>query len=473
MRTTGLNCCRYILTASMVLVAILGSEVLAQDDTSARTDRMKVHEWGTFTVLQDEGGRQLPGVNVDDEPVPEFVHNIPEAMILPTVLDSRQWFYRMKGVPRRHPQVTVRLETPVIYFYPPADQTTPIEVDVRAKFRGGWLTEFYPDAKFDVNGVSHENFNFAHLNSDTRGSLSWKSLQVGAADDFPETDEHVWLAPRQVQATPITAANGESEKYVFYRGVGNFGAPLRVSMDRTSGNAELESQLPNDLALANPWVIPDLWIVHITDDGKVAFRTLNDVGFDDQGEANIDTLSYRFAEEEFSESNMDKLQQEMHACLVEEGLFADEAAAMLATWKRAYFQSPGLRVFFPTPREWTDRQLELELSVDADIERVMMCRIELITDEQRASLSTLAMGPASDSGWLNDVKSEEMQDKLLAGRTVEDLGDLEVPDDFKLYMQLGRFRNALLVAEEKRTRSESIAEFIDNYRLQAFQPPRK
>ena len=29
-----------------------------------------VHEWGTFTSLQDENGRTLSGINTDDEPMP-------------------------------------------------------------------------------------------------------------------------------------------------------------------------------------------------------------------------------------------------------------------------------------------------------------------------------------------------------------------------------------------------------------------
>ena len=34
-------------------------------------------------------------------------------------LSNPHWRYKMKGAPRHHPEVTMRLETPVIYFYPP------------------------------------------------------------------------------------------------------------------------------------------------------------------------------------------------------------------------------------------------------------------------------------------------------------------------------------------------------------------
>ena len=42
----------------------------------ASSDRLIIHEWGTFTSLQDESGRTIGGVNIDDEPVPNFVHNL-------------------------------------------------------------------------------------------------------------------------------------------------------------------------------------------------------------------------------------------------------------------------------------------------------------------------------------------------------------------------------------------------------------
>src|SRR5688500_14380653 len=38
--------------------------------------QLVVHEWGTFTSLQDEAGRSVGGVNIDDEPLPKFVHRL-------------------------------------------------------------------------------------------------------------------------------------------------------------------------------------------------------------------------------------------------------------------------------------------------------------------------------------------------------------------------------------------------------------
>src|SRR5690349_16153967 len=82
-----------------------------------------VHEWGTFTSLQDESGEAIPGVNSDDEPLPLFTHNLALMLIIGTPV---------QGAPKCHPDVTLRLETPVIYFHRRAAVPSPLVVDVRA-----------------------------------------------------------------------------------------------------------------------------------------------------------------------------------------------------------------------------------------------------------------------------------------------------------------------------------------------------
>ena len=188
---------------------------LKTTDGAPQPDIFTVHEWGTCTSLQDELGRELAGINVDDEPVPAFVHNLSRYVLNPTFVTSRHWRFRMKAVPRRHPFVTMRLETPVIYFYPPAGAKTPFEVDVSVKFRGGWLSEFYPDAKAVAPGIdwqAQQSFVFGELKPDTISSLRWKGLRVGTDKAGPKTDEHVWLAPRDVDAAFVQTPKGEAER---------------------------------------------------------------------------------------------------------------------------------------------------------------------------------------------------------------------------------------------------------------------
>lgn len=147
-----------------------------------------VHEWGTFTSLQDGKGHAIGGINTDDEPVPTFVHDL-----LPGLIAALG-----KGVPSDDPSVTMRLETPVLYFYPP-QRLIGKKVDVFVKFRGGWLSQFYPAADCIAPGVVIRKgvpAKFAPITATTVGSLHWSDLTLGVAPGGPKTTDPVWTAPR-------------------------------------------------------------------------------------------------------------------------------------------------------------------------------------------------------------------------------------------------------------------------------------
>jgi hypothetical protein len=181
------------------------------------------------------------------------------------------------------------------------------------------------------------------------------------------------------------------------------------------------------------------------------------------------TTSSRFAQSEYSAGHLEDLRLKVHAALVADGLNDDEATAMLETWKRAYFQSPGLRLFFLVPRVWTDTVLPLQLSRPAEVTRVMMGRIELIGDEQRQSLKKLSTMPASDPGWVDKIGNSPNAQKFREGRS--NFGDLgvKIPEDYQTYLDLGRFRNALVLAEQKARPTRQLDEFISRYQLYATQ----
>ena len=115
-------------------------------------EKWAVHEWGTFTSLQDEAGKAIGGINTDDEPVPPFVHRLASfALLRPT--DIPAFFFQ--GAPSCHPDVTMRLETPVMYFHPPSSGVRSAIASVRVTFHGGWLTEFFPAAEADAFAVGY------------------------------------------------------------------------------------------------------------------------------------------------------------------------------------------------------------------------------------------------------------------------------------------------------------------------------
>ena len=228
-----------------------------------------VHEWGTFTVLQDDDGTAIGGLNVDDEPLPRFVHNLRGDLLAsnPTGLTPSVF---SKGIPPCNPDVTLRLETPVLYFYPPAGQAGPLDLDVHVDFRGGWLTEFFPQAKAVAPGLGKGRIRAGSLTRRTVGSLDWQRVQVGTAGNGPETTDHVWTAPREVGAAMLTASSGESEKYLFYRGVGHFDAPLRVTSDTADDAIELHGSFADVLHGAETATVGPLWLVEVRHDGQAA-----------------------------------------------------------------------------------------------------------------------------------------------------------------------------------------------------------
>jgi len=419
---------------TIALIAALVAAAPLDCEAQSKSPTLIVHEWGTFTSFQDANGATISGINVDDEPVPKFVHRLNQFAVFTTRSIPALW---SQGAPRCHPDVTLRLETPVLYFYPQGEFSAPL--DVRASFVGGWLTEFYPFADAENSGFP------GTLSRDSRGSLQWKALQLTAnTEGLPSTTEHVWLAPRAVHSAVVTAGgSGEAEKYLFYRGVGHIDAPLTV---REKGN----SLIINRHSVLKQF--PHLWVVRVQPDGRVRYRRMP---AGEQG-----AVEFPIPADSSSPSNREDLYIELADALVKEGLYREEALAMLETWELSYFESEGIRVMFILPRAWTDAQLPLSISVPADITRVMMGRIELVSPHQRAKLRRLQELPATAFNLVPlYTESRTALRGINAGISHADLYrsvGREVPEALQLYDQLGRFRDALLVHEWNSTRDEGV-----------------
>ncbi|MEO6788771.1 MAG: hypothetical protein ABI318_21835 [Chthoniobacteraceae bacterium] len=432
-----------------------------------------IHEWGTFTSLQDESGDPIGGINTEDEPLPHFVHRLAGHFLLSPSEAPPHFF---QGAPSCHPDVTMRLETPVIYFHPPKGWK-PQPIDVQVRFSGGWLTEFFPsavarapgfdasrpDRTFVVNSTDYVT-GFGHLRGDAAGELSWKNVTLGKEGTGPETDEKVWLTPRDVSSAMIATSDGEREKFLFYRGVGNVKASLRVVRNVAAKTIEVRSE-----GAADDLPVAAAWLVEVGRDGACAFRSLGALGTGVEPRA---TVPDSFASDAFSPEHLARLQVEMHAALTHAGLFADEAHALLRTWEVSYFKSPGLRLFYLLPRSRIDALLPLKISIPAETTRVMIGRIEIVTPAQRALLARIAAGPAPDLSAMRGVTADSQSEffrnpanvakwnAVMSGRAhFRELG-LPMPELFSAYVDLGRFRNALLLDEQKRRPTAALSEFI-------------
>jgi hypothetical protein len=434
-----------------------------------------VHEWGTFTSLQDEHGHAIGGINTDDEPVPKFVHRLSDFLVLRPTEIPPSYF---QGAPHCHPDVTMRLETPVLYFHPAsAEEIT--NLMVRAQFRGGWLSEFFPDAQADVPGLRGGTFQFGRLTASTTSSLTWKNLRLGGAWDGPACDWHVWTSPRAVEAANVRTPSGEAERFLFYRGVAHVDAPLRISTD--SHELVFRGQLEDRVAAKGPLELQSLWLVDIRPDGSVAFRTLPPLRVDTDKEKILTRTPADFKPGDYQTANRQRLKESLYSALVFQGLFEDEARALLNTWDLSYFKSAGLRAFFLVPRAWTDFYLPLDVPAASRVERVMVGRIELVAARQREILRQISN--CSDSEILEEAinlrqrilavaeRGPRRRDVLYDGEESLAAGGVDVPPTYRVYLSLGRFRNALVLDQLARHPTPGLQSFVHDFQLDGFTPP--
>ena len=366
------------LASFSALLAGLGSVLLCADAGAP----LVVHEWGTITTVHAADGKPQGRLNriEPSEVLPDFVHRYEP----PTTRHQEALQLGKRPLIPGRPDVTMRLETPVIYFYPQGSQNRPFDVSVM--FRGGVLNEFYPDAApaiaVDMRRIQQKQaaglpmqWDGKTLDNYVVSSLTWKGLKLSADIRPPATQSKVWLAPREVRATGVTSPAGESEQYVFYRGVAALQALMRTQL--TAGELKLSAPA-NLLWLAGRSAeIPRVWFAQIRADGSAAYREHGALTLDPaQPGAALISLQ-RFAAPDFAPANLVRLRTSMKRELVAQGLFEDEAQAMLNTWQASYFDKPGARVFYIVPAEWTDYFLPLKISTPAQITRVIVGRVDL------------------------------------------------------------------------------------------------
>ena len=331
-----------------------------------------VHEWGTITTRHTANGTaegRLNRLDLDSyEPLASFVHRYE-----PPVTSRDPLGTLLKApIGSGRADVTMRLETPVMYFHPAPGSPPIAPFDVSVNFRGGVVNEFYPEAAPSVNG-----WNGEHLNDAVTSTLSWKSVALTDGAELPVTDKHVWLAPREVKSSRVTVNHGEVEQYLFYRGVANLPAVLRTEL--TSTGMILRSPAHTPWLNAASTTLGAVWIVDIRGKGIAAVRTTEPLTIARGDSSRILARVGAFSPRDYSDSALPNLKSAMHAALVARGLFADEATAMLETWKNSYFRSPGLRVFYLVPNEWTSYYLPVTISTPHTLSRVIVGRIDIQT----------------------------------------------------------------------------------------------
>jgi hypothetical protein len=353
------------ICAASGLIAALGLAVanIAASRSRSWPDALTAHEWGTFTTVAGEDGRAehwLPLGGPTD--LPCFVEHFQNSRLVKLVpgqetpLDYASARSALWG--------KVRMETPVIYFYSRPER----DVTVRVRFPRGWMTEWYPHALVSQPYVTSRTVRDAAHTS----VIEWKNVKVAASvgTSFPSGDgESHYYAARRTEATPLRAGQ-QVEKFLFYRGVGDFDVPL-TAVARTDGGVRV----------ANLGSAPFPAVILFERRGdKLGYRIQRDVA----GEVSLDAPALT--------GNLDTLRADLQRTLVKAGLFDREAAAMVDTWRDSWFEE-GTRMFYIVPRRTVDAVLPLEITPAPDnLARVFVGRMEVITPATMSAVDRAIRG---------------------------------------------------------------------------------
>ena len=301
---------------------------------------LTAHEWGTFTSIAGSDGQAVewsPLTGSTD--LPAFVEHF------------RNPGYKL-GL-----RGTVRMETPVLYFYDSKEET----VSVNVAFSKGVITEWYPHASRvePASALYGENLHKAGAS----GSIAWDSVTLAPTGrpDFPVgTGNNHYYAARMTSSAPLrvkSPAGEQQEKFLFYRGVSTFSVPLSATLD-TNGKLRVKNLGDQEVPTT---------ILFERRGEKVGYR----IGGALQNEAILDTPELN--------STTDNLRRDLEGILVGQGLYQDEARAMIETWRNSWFEE-GSRLLYIVPPAFVNEVLPLSIKpAPTQTVRVFVGRLELVT----------------------------------------------------------------------------------------------
>lgn len=319
------------------------------------------------------------------------------------------------------------METPITYFYTDRVRRVKVAVD----FPKGLLTEFYPPVRSMMPPVNETALTTIGEKVG-RGRLDWGQLtlvpQSKMVPDLADEKLQQELANRaSIGATPRSNRNDHyaaarytdsalvlfnqempsinnklqilnqgmnvtpglhAEKFLFYRGVGDFEMPLSAATwkKNESGNS---SDLPGTYTIASDRIRvtnrsqhPIVGGIYFKVEGeKIRMTSLASIA---PGHA---ITTARPVEQL---DGVGELNRQMKSLLVGQGLFEKEADAMLATWDNAWFTEQGSRVLYIVPQAITDEMLPLHVSPKPKKTlRVLVGRLEMLSVAEEKRMTDL------------------------------------------------------------------------------------
>jgi hypothetical protein len=410
-----------------LLLAFLSLTAQAKDHRN-----LEVHEWGTLTVLSGSDGLPLQwyqSSSVTDE-LPSFVERNP--------MGGKAGLFPVKSI--------VRMETPVIYFYP----EEPMRVSVSVTYKGGQVTEWFPGIKRSgdkwLDPLIWEGDLLAPHDEMARGEIpdvEAKGEHYRHAREVP--DAWIFRSTTRIERPAEDPAKGkDTDKFVFYRGKGDYAPPYMV-------------QAANDGTVTlRHWgaggAIPAAFALTVKD-GLAHWARMPQLAaarHDDAAALGAQVTARPDATGIPVEKASAALTAAMREALVAEGLTADEARAMVATWDGHWFREPGTRVLAILPRAWVDEVLPLTITpAPTKLKRVFVARFETLTSERETELLALLRENTADGG--QSAKFSKLQLGRFASGALERAQKLEAQRMAGQFLMLQQMASRAKTEESPKT----------------------
>ena len=334
------------LFSLLALAATLTGNALSQEAG------LVAHEWGTFTSIAGDTGRAVSWFpwSVPSD-LPDFVEHF----------KSGNFKLNLSG--------TIRMETPVLYFYSPRETS----VSVHVHFSKGLITEWYPHITAFTPSEVPVNLQPVVLNAkDANGGITWESIAIRPGDlSLPahETKESRYYAARATASALlwVSAPAGEQcEKFLFYRGVSSEATPVSAEA-LADGSVAVENQSDEP--------VPALYLFERRG-ATAGLRSVTNL----ENAATLPTPAL--------DSSLEAISEQIFSTLMNQGLYPDEARAMLETWKDSWFEE-GSRLLYIVPTSFVEKVLPLSISpAPAETTRVFVGRLELVSPGTQQAIET-------------------------------------------------------------------------------------
>ncbi len=382
---------------------------------------LEVHEWGTFTVLSGSAGNHIPWYAgyEDLARLPDFVS---------------------PGIMSKSGAAKIRMETPVIYFYPEKE----MKVSVDVSFESGTVTETFPHTSGDVIRV--DPFTGILVRGKWTGTLhpptdkkalahipaikeSAHAEPYGAAREVPDA----WIFESDLKEIPGLKDQPhfpQMEKFIFYRGAGNGFIPVTAAMSGETATITnySDSALPFGVALR-------------VRDGKAAWVSVSPIaGKTTDGTPAMNQTQITFPKPDRSMDEVEsELAGEWKKALAADGLTSAEASAMVETWRKTWFRENGDRILTLVPRNTIDALLPLKITpAPAKTERVFVARIEMLAPEREQALVAL-LNSSEETGEASFAEFEKLALGRFANGALESAIQIQSGKMREKFFAYGRF----------------------------------